>query len=193
MRIARPFAVVLTALTACLLATQVIAGALAPAPGPATPNAATVTYDPANGNLSYAGNGTSITTIELISASNMFIPANLDPGVPRGPFDIFTAGKFFQLITAGTDSVNFGPVLPAGLSCQAIVDDIAADGSIKPSGKLDAAPGGGPYVYCVPEPSSIALVCYGLLGILVLGRKSQPHQRPISFTHTGYGGERKRC
>jgi hypothetical protein len=171
MRIARRFAVVLTALTVCLLATNVFAGALAPTTNPATPNAATVTYDPANGNLSYAGNGTSITTMELKSAGKLFNPNALDAGVVRGPFDVFTTEKFFQLITAGTDGQNFGQVVPAGLSSDAIIADMQIDGSIKPSGKLPAAAGGGPYLYVVPEPSSLALVFCGLLGLLGLRRK----------------------
>jgi hypothetical protein len=161
----------LTLLALVVLTTAANAGTLAPATGPATPNAYTLTYDPSNGNLSYAGNGTSITTSELISAGNLFKPEALDAGVVRGPFDVFTANKFFQLITAGTDGQNYGQVVPAGLSADAIIADMSIDGSIKPSGKLPAAAGGGPYLYVVPEPSSLALVCCGLLGLLGLRRK----------------------
>jgi hypothetical protein len=153
------------------LATAANAGTLTMTQTPATANAATVTYDPANGNLSYAGNGTLISTMELQSPDGWFIPANLNPALTKGPFDVFTSAKFFQLITAGTEGADFGQVLAPNLTGDALMAQIAIDGSIKPSGKLDAATGGGPYLYVVPEPSSVVLVCCGLLGLFGLRRR----------------------
>jgi hypothetical protein len=133
-----------------------------------------VTYDPGTGNLSYAGNGTLITSIELQSADSLFLPENL-PGDGlhwRDLCCVYARSKFFQLITAGWEGTNFGPVLPPGLSVDAIIADITIDGSIKPSGKLWDAPGGGPYLYWVPEPSGLVLACCGWLGLL--GSRRRP-------------------
>jgi hypothetical protein len=81
------------------------------------------------------------------------------------------AGKFFKLVTEGVGAVDVGAILPPGLSADALAAELQVDGSIKPAGKLTAAPGGGPFLYVVPEPSSVALVCCGLLGLLGLRRK----------------------
>jgi hypothetical protein len=158
------------AMTALTAAAE--AGTFTPVFEPATPNAVTVTYDPGTGNLSYAGNGTLITVIELRSAGSLFIPENLTIWVSRGPFGVFTRNKFFDLITAGTHGADFGPVLPPGLSVDAILADITIDGSIKPAGKLWDAPGGGPYLFWVPEPTGLVLGCCGLLSLLGLRRGS---------------------
>jgi hypothetical protein len=158
-------------LAVVVMTTVASAGTFTLSDNPATSNSATVTYDPASGNLSYAGNGTLISTMELKSASGMFIPGGVNADVIGPLFDLITPQKFFKLTANGIDSVDVGRVLPAGLSADALLADIAVDGSIKPSGKLDAATGGGPYLFVVPEPSSVALVCCGLLGLLGLRRK----------------------
>jgi hypothetical protein len=155
------------------MTTAVSAGTFVLSDSPSTANAATVTYDAATGAVAYSGNGTLISTLELKSTASQFIPGGVNDGVIAGPFDVMTTAKFFKLVTEGVDGVDIGPILPPGLSAEAIMADIAVDGSIKPSGKLDAAPGGGPFLYVVPipEPSSVALVCCGLLGLLGLRRK----------------------
>jgi hypothetical protein len=154
-----------------VLATTATAGTFIVTDAPATPNAATVTYDPATGALGYSGNGTLISTMELKSTGGLFNPAGVNPDVITGAFDVFTSAKFFKLVTEGIPGVEIGAVLPIGLSADAIVADIQVDGSIKPSGKLPAAPGGGPYLHVVPEPSSVAIVCCGLLGLIGLRRR----------------------
>ena len=65
---------------------------------------------------------------------------------------------------------HLGPILPAGMSAADIMADTSMDGSRSAGGKINASPGGGPYLL-VPEPSSIALVFCGLLGLLGLRRK----------------------
>jgi hypothetical protein len=172
MNTARRFVVTHTALTVCLMATSAFAGRLELTDNPATRNALTLTYDPSNGDLSYAGHDMLITVLELKSAGNLFDPSKLDPGVARGPFDVFTSSTFFQLIAAGTEGQYFGPVLPTGLTGEVLVADIAIDGSVKPDpcGHLLCEVIPGPYLYVVPEPSSLALVCCGLFGLLIVRR-----------------------
>jgi hypothetical protein len=147
------------------------AGSFTMTTDPGVANGVVMTYDPGTGNIGYNGNGTLVSSFELISASSQLNPAGVNAGVISGPFDVFTSAKFFKLVTEGIGSVDIGPVLPAGLSGDALMADLAIDGSIKPAGKLDAAAGGGPYLYVVPEPSSLALVGCGLLGLLGLRRK----------------------
>jgi hypothetical protein len=171
MRIARRFAVAMAALSVCLMATAANAGSFTLSQSADVANGVVVTYDPASGNVSYNGNGVLVSTMELKSAENLFIPAGVNEGVVTGAFDVMNAGKFFKLVTDGVPSVDVGAILPTGLSADAVLNGIQVDGSIKPSGKLTAAPGGGPYLYVVPEPSSLALVCCGLLGLLGLRRK----------------------
>jgi hypothetical protein len=154
------------------LTTAAHAGTLTPIYDPAPANSVTLLYDPATGNLSYSGNGTLISTIELKSAGQWFIPANLRPEIQLGPFDVATPAKMFRLITAGTEGEDFGPILPSGLSFDAVLADIAIDGSIKPAGKLHDAPGGGPYLLGIPEPSGLVLACCGLMCLLTRGGRS---------------------
>jgi hypothetical protein len=172
MRIARRFAVALAALSVCLMATAAHAGAFTLSTEGAVANGVVVTYDPGTGNVSYDGNGLSISSLELKSAGGLFDASKVNAGVIAGPFDLINAGKFFKLVTPpGVPSVDVGPVLPPGLAADAIMADIEVDGSLVPSGKLPDAAGGGPYLYVVPEPSSMALIFCGLLGLLGLRRK----------------------
>jgi hypothetical protein len=138
---------------------------------PDVADAVVVVYDPGTGNLSVADNGVSITTLELKSAGNLFIPGNIAAGVISPPFDVVSPSKLFKLSTGGFSSVDFGNIVPTGISPEALLADMDVNGSILPSGGLNAAAGGGPYVYVVPEPSSIALIFCGLLGLLGLRRK----------------------
>jgi hypothetical protein len=171
MRIARRSAVALAALSVCLMATAAQAGTFTLSNEAAVANGVVVTYDPGTGNLSYDGNGVLISSLELKSAGGILNPAGANDGVIAGPFDVFTSAKFFKLVTEGVASVDIGPVVPAGMTAEALMADIAVDGSIKPAGKLPDAAGGGPYLYVVPEPSSMALIFCGLLGLLGLRRK----------------------
>ncbi len=173
MRIARRFAVVMAALSVCLMANVAKAASFVQSLDPVVANAVVVTYDPTDGNVSYDGNGKEITTFELKSASSMLIPAGVNEGIVTGPFDVLNAGKFFTLTTAPNQvaAVNIGKVMPAGLTADQIIADASIGGSLYPSGGLDKAEGGGPYLYVVPEPTSLALVCCGLLGLLGLRRK----------------------
>jgi hypothetical protein len=167
-----PFGLALLAMATLSTAAQ--GGAFTLTSDAAVANGVVVTYDPGTGNLSYDGNGLMISSMELKSAGGMFDASKVNAGVIAGPFDLINAGKFFKLVTPpGVASVDVGPVLPAGLTADAIVADIEVDGSLVPSGKLPDAAGGGPYLYVtvIPEPSSLVLVFGGLLGLLGMRRK----------------------
>jgi hypothetical protein len=142
------------------------------------PQAAVLSYDPQDGNLSLDGNGVQITTFELILANSLFIWSELQPPpdgcFSRGPFDVFIPNKLFMLNTAGVSSCVIGKVLPAELSAAFLLEELSVDGSIKPSGKLPAAPGGGPFLYVVPEPCSSTALSFGLLLLLVGWPRSSP-------------------
>ncbi len=103
----------------------------------------------------------------------MLIPDGVNAGVVTGPFDVLNASKFFTLTTAPNQvsSVDIGAIMPTGLSAADIIGDTEIGGSLYPSGALDTAEGGGPLLFVVPEPSSLALVFCGLLGLFGLRRK----------------------
>ncbi len=191
MRIARCFAVALTVCTLSLLASNARAAQapLTMTDNPNTPNATTITYDPSNGFFQASGSGVTQTSIDLRSKSGIFNIAapggDGSSGIrPKGEgpfvglFDVSSPSKVFVLATppgycclnyASADGLN----IPAGTADIAafLMEDLTVDGSLNPSGALTAAPGGGPYLFVVPEPSSIALACCGLLGLMGLRRR----------------------
>jgi len=173
MRITRHFSMVIV-VAALTLGSLVSVAEAAPFAGwtwaTDVPEAVVVVYDPADGHLWMNGNGLKVTTFELKSAGAKFIPENVPAGTFSPPFDVARPAKLFKLSTGGMDGVDFGNVLPAGLTFEAVMQDLNVNGSILPRGYLVEAPGGGPYLYG-PEPSSFALIGCGLLGLLGLRRK----------------------
>ena len=166
MKIARRFAAVLAALSVCFAG----ASAFAVTPGSATngvvSNAVTLTYDPADGSLSANGGGLNISALEIKSKGSKFVSANATN--LSGLFDVKTSAKLFKLEPAGFGSLSLGKVLPVGMSSAAVIADLDINGALLPSGNLSSGGGGGPYLYTVPEPSSLVLVglsCLGLLGV----------------------------
>jgi hypothetical protein len=133
-------------------------------------NAVVVSYDPADGNLSYDGNGYLISEMELKSSASLFDPSKVNEDVIVGPFDVFTSAKFFKLVTAGIESLDIGPVLPTWLTAEFLIEDMQVECRVRPG---NCTPGGGPYLYVVPvpEPSSAALVACGVLGLRRLRSK----------------------
>jgi hypothetical protein len=154
-----------------LLSSSVLAAPFSLGSNQNAANAVVLTYDPASGHLHVDGNGVSITTFELKSAGSKFIPGGIPAGTISPPFDVGTSAKIFKLSTGGFPSLDLGHSYPAGLAADAVLADLDVNGSLLPSGGLTSAAGGGPFLFVIPEPSSIALICCGLLGLLKLRRK----------------------
>ena len=154
-----------------LVSSSVLAAPVAFKPSDAqdVPGALVMSYDPGDGHLWVSGNGLNISTLEIKSTGSKFIPGGIPAGTISPPFDVATAAKIFKLSTGGFPSLDLGLAYPAGTAKDAILADLAVDGSKLPSGNLQVA--GGPFLYYVPEPSSLALIFCGLLGMLKIRRK----------------------
>ena len=167
MKIARRFAVVLAALSVCFAGVSAFAATPGSSSNGVVSNAVVLTYDPADGSLSANGGGLSISALEVKSKGSKFIAANASSAY-SGLFDVKTSAKLFKLEPSGFGSLVMGKVLPAGLSSAQVIADLDINGALLPSGSLSSGGGGGPFLYTVPEPSSLVLVglsCLGLLGV----------------------------
>lgn len=133
------------------------------------PNALAMFYDPTDGHIFIEGNGLQITTLELKSAGNKFIPSGIPAGTISPPFDVATPAKIFKLSTGGFAFLDLGRAYPPGIPFDLVINDLTVDGSRLPSGNI--AVNGGPHLCCVPEPSAFALLGIGALGLLGRRRK----------------------
>lgn len=100
-----------------------------------------ITYNPENGNLSVNSPERTITTFEAISAENLFIPGNVQPGVIVHPFGMITPAKLFKLslgpvgkVNGAYNSIDFGNILPARLPNQQLAADLTIAGTLTPDG-----------------------------------------------------------
>ena len=124
-------------------------------------------YNTGSGELSVdAPAGKDLTSINITSAGSMFIgdkPAALD-----GAFDNFAADNVFKATFGGSfGSIDFGAILPTGLSEDAVAADLSAVGSLAGGGDLGEVD----LVY-IPEPSAIVLLALGLAAIAGLMRRT---------------------
>jgi hypothetical protein len=159
-------------MAACLAISGVLhaePSAMSPAGFPIT-NGLNVVYDPASGHVTAtAPGGTFLTALELRSQSAAFVGSceNLS-----GPFDVCNEGKIFKLDTEGFGTIDFGAILPAGMSGAALLEDLMVDGASKGGGFLT---GEGVFLVqadFVPEPIGGSLFVGGalLLGLAVRSR-----------------------
>jgi hypothetical protein len=128
-----------------------------------------IIYVPESGRLSAtAPQGSMLTALEIQSAAGNFTGTseNLD-----GIFDFSSPHKLFKLRTGGFSSLELGPILPTGLTPEAMLTDLTVDG---------ASLGGGFNVgtgiflvhplIAVPEPGAASLVVLGA-GWTLVGRR----------------------
>ncbi|MCA9148444.1 MAG: PEP-CTERM sorting domain-containing protein [Planctomycetales bacterium] len=153
----------------CLLgsASQTSAAIHSPTPASApNPDGVTLIYDPSSGELSiHAPDSVRFTAVELRSEGDLFT------GVCTGlssPFDVCTTSKVFKLDVKGFGETSFGNALPVGLTSDAIVNDLTIDGATLPNG---FNVGTGVYLATVPEPATVSLVSFAVLGLLAALRR----------------------
>lgn len=136
----------------------------------------TVVYEPDSGRVTAtAPDGSSLTAFELRSESSAFDGSCDNLG---GPFDVCTSTKVFKLDTNGFSSIDFGAILPAGMSGEWLLGDLRADGASKGGG---FATGNGVFLVhadFVPEPIGGSLFAFGAFVLASMVRRGRWAPRP---------------
>ena len=126
-----------------------------------------IVYDANTGEVAVdAPAGIELTSINIDSAAGIF-GSNPAANV-GGSFDNDSDCNIFKA-TFGSSfgSIDFGHVAQTGLSEEFILNDLTVVGSLAGGGDLGNVDLMGP----IPEPSSIALLILGLLGLVACGRR----------------------
>ena len=127
-----------------------------------------IIYDAATGGLAVdAPAGTELTSINIDSSARIFTG---DPAQDLGgSFDNDADNNIFKA-TFGSNfgTLSFGNVAQAGLSQEFILSDLTVVGSLAGGGDLGAVD----LIY-IPEPSTMAILGLGALGVLVLRRRQR--------------------
>ena len=133
-----------------------------------SPSPVNVIYDSTTGNLSVESTYRSITTFEIKSANNLFIPENIVPGIITRSFDIIRPDKLFKLSPQeeSYNNLDFGNIVTPGLTREQFIADMTIDGSLlldNSSRHSLAFHGLEVNHVIIPEPSSVMLLSLGLL------------------------------
>ena len=119
---------------------------------PETSGWATLQYTPETGQLRAVSPNPPMSTLEIISSRQLFVPERIPAGLILPPFDVASNDKLFLLKTAGIHVANFGNVLPTGLTAGELLADFQVTGSYLTDGLSFAK------VYIVPEPTGATVM-----------------------------------
>jgi len=86
-----------------------------------------VSYNQSTGQVSAEGRGIAFTTLEITTDRDLFLPQHVAPDVIQAPFDRIEPQLLFVLRTGGVRELDFGSVLPTGMSVDDL--DLAINGS----------------------------------------------------------------
>lgn len=137
--------------------------------------AVNLTYNRRDGSMHLMSLGLEgISTTTLDSAGGHFDPskATFVNSPPSNQFDVNNPFKFFVLtpLPEFATMIDFAPGYYL-IGIDDLSTDLTWDGSIAPRGHWSDAPGGGPYLLIIPEPSTAVLACLGVLSLLAGRRK----------------------
>ena len=133
-----------------------------------------IVYDPDSGNLALdIGDNLTpdpfLTSFQIESAAGL-LEGPFPDGFTMGFFDVYEPTKSFHLdVTGFHDFASFGNV-GTGRTGPELLADFTVDGSMLPMGDIDSVNVNivGP---AIPEPTSLALVLIGALGLIARARK----------------------
>jgi hypothetical protein len=131
-------------------------------------------YDAGTGDLSFAAMaGKQVTSLFVQSTDTSQVaftgpkPGNLD-----GMFDSYGPdGLFKSTFTDPFSEISFGPVLNAGLSEQALLDNLSLSGGSYDGGGSLGDDGLFLQYQAVPEPATLALLALGMIGLFGVTRR----------------------
>ena len=146
---------------------SVVAGTLELADQEETPGWATLQYRPDTGRLT-ASASLPMTTLEIISTTSQFRPANVPPGLILFPFaEVATERQLLLLRPSGLNDVDFGEVLPPDLSSAELISDLRVAGSHVVDALSFAK------LYVVPEPAANSIFGIVAIGMTVFRRRNR--------------------